>query len=237
MSVLNTDEAITSIYNLLFMKFIPSALILIALLHVGCDNDNCTTGSGVTGTLEEDINFFQGLSNSTLVDIVLVADTLLPWQAQLKGDDNLLTVIDLDIEDNVLEVRHDESCIMTTQALELTLLDLQLGPIVNSGSGDISGVTGLSDPVITNSGSGDIDLNNILYSGPIGITNSGSGDVDTEGINAEAVTVVNSGSGDVYVTAVENLTVTISGSGDVYYKGMPTITPVVSGSGELIDNN
>lgn len=212
-------------------------LLFFLLLLTGCDADNCTVGSGKFSVQELEVGVFQGINNSTLVDVFLVADTLVPWQAKFSGDDNLLDEIELVILNGTFEINSNNNCISTAQPLELILQDRSFGTMVNSGSGNITGVAALNNAELRNSGSGNIILTNGTNAGPINITNSGSGDVNTNGIEAEMVMAGNSGSGDIYLTATETLDVTISGSGDVYYKGDPLITPTISGSGELIDNN
>jgi len=218
------------------MKQLIGLLFLLFLLP-GCDADNCTVGSGNFSVQELEVGAFQGINNSTLVDVVLVADTLVPWQAQFSGDDNLLDQIELVILNGIFEINNNNDCISTTQPLELILQDGSFGTMVNSGSGNITGVASLNNAELRNSGSGDIILTDGRNTGQFNITNSGSGDVNTNGIEAENMMATNSGSGDIYLTATETLDVTISGSGDVYYKGDPLITPTISGSGELIDDN
>lgn len=219
------------------IKFSGLTLILLCSLFWSCNSNNCTEGSGRVLAKNVEVDFFWNLTNSTLVDVLLVADSTASWQSQIKGYENLLDVVVLDIQDERLVVRQNENCISTDRPLEFFLQDRTISSIVNSSSGNVSGVAGLNDPEIRNSGSGNVRLTNGRLTGPIQITNSGSGNVDTNGIDAEAVTITNSGPGDVFVTASGTLDVTISGSGDVYFKGDPIINSIVSGTGELIDNN
>lgn len=220
------------------ITYFATSVVLLSIICFSCGNSlDCTEGSGVLDTQEVELENFRSMTNSSLVDVKLLSDTLVSWKAQLKGDDNLLDLVDLVLNDNVLVIDIDDKCITTTQALELRVQDTGFGTLINSGSGDISGSASLNNPILRNSGSGEIRLTNGFISGALNITNSGSGDVITEAMNAEDVIITNSGSGDVYITAKETIEVTISGSGDVYYRGDPVIAVTISGSGELIDNN
>lgn len=182
---------------------------------------------------------FNSLTNSTFLNVSFYITDEENFDEILSGDDNLLELIKLDIDNSRLVINHDESCISTKQEMYLTLANRFINKIINSGSGEIIGPIGWDDLELINSGSGDIIITDFdgLEKNTIDITNSGSGDADCEVVKVRSADVTNSGSGDVYIYATEEANIVISGSGDVYYRGTPDLTTVISGSGELIDNN
>ncbi|MCD4746552.1 MAG: DUF2807 domain-containing protein [Bacteroidales bacterium] len=124
------------------------------------------------------------------------------------------------------------------------------GEIKGSGDMEISGINGLLDIIINDSGdlkadklklsnckinikgSGDAKLSgstNILD-----INSVSSGDINAYNLQSKKCKIYSNGSGDSKINVSDELDVTLWGSGNAYYKGNPKIkNKDISGSGEL----
>lgn len=196
--------------------------------------DDCIEGSGNVIEETRSLTDYNAISNSSTIDVNITSGSSL--DVLLQGEDNILEVLDLSVDNDVLEVLTTESCIMTTESVSLELMNDALRMISNSGTGNISGNISIGEIEINSSGTGDIDLEPRMVNSVI-INSEGTSNVDIDRASVEASTITNSGTGDIYVWVSGTLQVTISGTGDVYYKGNPSILSTISGTGELIDNN
>lgn len=174
----------------------------------------------------------------------------------IKGEENLLPLIIVEVEGNVLKIYPKKNTNMSSssgKAIVVTvpfesISDVALGgsgSIISkntikaerfntklSGSGDIVLSIEAKDVVASLSGSGDITLKGKAanYESKL----SGSGDISSYDLLAINVNASMSGSGNISVYCSDNLIARISGSGDIDYKGDPKSKDTkVSGSGRI----
>ena len=174
----------------------------------------------------------------------------------LKGEENLLPLIIVEVEGNVLKIYPKKNINMSStsgKAIVVTvpfesISDVSLGgsgsiigkSIIKadrfnaklSGSGDIVLLIDAQDVMAAISGSGDITLKGKASNYECKL--SGSGDINSYELEAVNCNAAMSGSGNIRVNCTDTLTARISGSGDIEYKGNPkTKDTKVSGSGRI----
>ena len=209
-------------------------------------------GNGKIVTEKRTTAGYEEIIVSGFFDVVLVSGK--EGAITIKGEENLLPYIKVEVKDNVLHIYTEKNInISTKQNLVLTVPFEQISAVSLSGSGD---VVSKNTIVAKNfkaklSGSGDLTLNvktadfeaNLNGSGDVVLTGnsdsftskiSGSGDVDAVNLIAKKANVAVSGSGDMKVNCSDSLYARVSGSGDIEYKGNPQSKDTkVSGSGEI----
>jgi len=174
----------------------------------------------------------------------------------LKGEENILQVIIVEVEDNTLKIYAKKNTNIRSsfgKKVQITIPFDKISQLTLAGSGDIK-----TKDVIKNdkflaklSGSGNFNLAiesntlelNLSGSGNVqlkGVADnfttklSGSGDIDAGNLKSKNVDVNVSGSGNTKVNCNESLTARVSGSGDIKYSGNPEKRDVkVSGSGNI----
>jgi hypothetical protein len=195
---------------------------------------------------------YDEINVSGFFDVVLVSGT--EGAINIKGEENVLPLIKMEVKDNVLKIYTEKNInISTKENITITIPFEQISFVSLSGSGDIKTKNTI---VATNfkaklSGSGDMNLDvkatnfevNISGSGDVVLTGSsenftskisGSGDVNAADLITKKANLTISGSGDMKVNCSESLYARVSGSGDIEYKGNPQSKDTkVSGSGEI----
>jgi hypothetical protein len=195
---------------------------------------------------------YDEISVAGFFDVVLVSGK--EGTITIKGEENLLPYVKVEVKDNVLHIYTEKNInISTKEDLVLTVPFEQISAVSLSGSGDVES----KNTIVANtfkaklSGSGDLKLDvkatnfeaNLNGSGDVILTGnsdsftskiSGSGDVDAVNLIAKKANVTISGSGDMKVNCSDSLYARVSGSGDIAYKGNPESKDTkVSGSGEI----
>lgn len=211
------------------------------------DNGNVVTETRTTSD-------YDAIKISGSFDVDLVAGQ--EGKIILKGEENLLSAIKVEVEDNVLKVyveRNSNIRPSIGKKIQVTIPFDKISEVNLSGSGNIQ-----SKNVIKNdkflaklSGSGNfnlaVDSNNLELnlsgSGNVRLKGnannfttklSGSGDIDTTELQSKIVDVNVSGSGNSKINCKESLTARVSGSGNIKYTGNPEKRDVkVSGSGNI----
>lgn len=172
----------------------------------------------------------------------------------LKGEENLLSVIKVEVEDNALKIYVDKTVnIRPSSKIEITVPFEKISAVSLAGSGDVKTKDQIKSDTFEAklSGSGNFNLN--VNSNDFELSLSGSGDVTLKGsadkfttklagsgnVNASDLKSKNveanvSGSGNSIVNCEGNLTARVSGSGNIKYLGNPDKRDVkVSGSGNI----
>ncbi len=228
-----------------------AAEVNVGLFGITVSDGPMVSGSGKTGEEKRALPAFSSLEVRAPVDVTLKAASV--EQATLRGDDNVLPLIETRVVDGRLEIMLARGMsISTRHRAEVTVEFKQLNAIRISGSGDVRADT-ISTPVleIVIGGAGDVrlddvDLNALAVSvagsgdvaarghaDSVGVVIEGSGDVDLSGVQAKQAAIRIHGSGDVTVSPAETLDVDLDGSGDVRYRGSPQIKKRVRGSGSV----
>lgn len=172
----------------------------------------------------------------------------------LKGDENLLSLIKVEVEDNTLKIYIQKTGnIRPSQKIQVVIPFDKISELSLSGSGNIQTKNNIKSDKFSAklSGSGNFNLGidsndfdlNLSGSGNVhlkGTANnfstklSGSGDITATDLKSKNVDVNVSGSGNSRVNCSENLTARVSGSGNIKYSGNPEKRDVkVSGSGNI----
>lgn len=213
------------------------------------------TGSGKLATEARAIPPFQAIALRTSMKLVLRQGSR--EGIELRGDDNLLALIDTTVVDRggvpTLEIAAKKGSSFSTRNEIVATVDLvSLRSLSISGSGDVVGEA-LKTPglAVAISGSGNVRLKqlaadevsarvsgsgDIVFAGraaKLVVSISGSGDVDARGLEADDVTIRIAGSGDANVHARKTLAVSIAGAGDVKYKGDAAVRSSIAGAGKV----
>jgi hypothetical protein len=236
------------------MKKTLQLIILGALSVTATDHAqwNKIRGNGKIVTEKRATAQYDEISVSGFFDVVLVSGK--EGAITVKGEQNLLPYIKVEVKDNVLKIYTEKNInISTNEDIILTVPFEQISAVSLSGSGDVKSKNTIVAKIFKTklSGSGDLNLDvkatdfeaNLSGSGDVVLTGnsdsftskvSGSGDVDAVNLITKKANVAISGSGDFKVNCTDSLYARVSGSGDIAYKGNPAYKDTkVNGSGEI----
>ncbi|CAI2768287.1 head GIN domain-containing protein [Flavobacterium collinsii] len=230
-----------------------SALLLSSIANAQWSNKKIK-GNGNVVTETRTTSEYNAIKVSGFFDVDLVAGK--EGKIIVKGEQNLLSAIKVEVEDNVLKVYTEKRVNLSPslgKKIEVTVPFETISALTLSGSGDVQS----KDPIKSDkflaklSGSGNFNLAvnstdlelNLSGSGDVNLKGntanfitklSGSGDIDAANLKSKNTDVTISGSGDIRVNCTESLTARVSGSGDIRYSGNPEKRDVkVSGSGSI----
>lgn len=236
-------------------RWLIAALASLALPAAPAWADT-VTGSGRMQTETRALSGFTGVHLEASIKLVVRQSGT--EAVQLRGDDNLLPLIETFVESRSgrptlvvrwqrrTSIRNGNDIVVTVDmarieslatagsgSIEAAALKAESLRLSIAGSGDIA-VGGLDagslDAAIA--GSGDIKVAG--RAGEVAVRVAGSGDADLSALSAERARVSIAGSGDVDLNADQALSVSIAGSGDVRYGGSVTeVKRSVVGSGEV----
>jgi Putative auto-transporter adhesin, head GIN domain len=230
------------------------AFLVTFLASAQWSSNDKKKGNGNVVTETRTTSDYDAIKISGSFDVDLVAGQ--EGKIILKGEENLLSAIKVEVEDNVLKVyveRNSNIRPSIGKKIQVTIPFDKISEVNLSGSGNIQ-----SKDVIKNdkflaklSGSGNfnlaVDSNNLELnlsgSGNVRLKGnannfitklSGSGDIDTTELQSKIVDVNVSGSGNSKINCKESLIARVSGSGNIKYTGNPEKRDVkVSGSGNI----
>ncbi|KAF2343039.1 head GIN domain-containing protein [Flavobacterium tistrianum] len=229
-------------------------LTLAAFFANGTVNgQNKVQGNGKVVTETRSTGDYDGIKIAGSFDVDLVSGK--EGKITLKGEENLLAVIKVEVEDNSLKIYVEKGTQIRTSSgkIQVTVPFEKISELSLAGSGDIqskdvikndnlavnlSGSGNFNLPVDTNnlelhvSGSGNINLKGTATK--LTTKLSGSGDIDASSLKSKIVEANVSGSGNSKVTCDESITARVAGSGNIKYIGNPEKRDVkVSGSGTI----
>ena len=209
-------------------------------------------GSGKSATETRQVRDFQAISSRGSMNVVVRQSD--HEAVQVKGDDNIVPLVETTLEGHTLVVAMKKGANISTRSdLVVTVDVIALNAISSSGSGDVRieslktpalkiSLSGSSDAKLMSLRAGDLDIS-ISGSGDVGGAGSagrlhvdiaGSGDVRLQDLPADDVSVGIAGSGDAEVTANKTLKVSVAGSGDVTYHGAGALVKSsIAGSGSI----
>ncbi|MCV2484835.1 DUF2807 domain-containing protein [Flavobacterium sp. SH_e] len=231
-------------------------LLALSVLFINCtinaQENNKLKGNGNVVTETRTTGEYDGIKISGFFDVDLVAGK--EGKITLKGEENLLSAIKVEVEDNSLKIYVEKfTNIKPTKNIQITVPFEKISELSLAGSGNIqskdviktdkfvvklSGSGNFTLPVDANnlelnvSGSGNVHLKGIADNFSTKL--SGSGDIDAADLKSKIVEANVSGSGNSKVSCNESLTARVSGSGNIRYIGNPEKKDVkVSGSGSI----
>ena len=216
---------------------------------------NATLGSGKVATETRTVGSFQAIELKG--SMKLVVQQAPKESVELRGDDNLLPLIETAVVDHAgiptleIDIKRGTS-FSTRNPIVVTVNVATLKSLSLSGSGDaVADGLKAGDLQLRVSGSGDVRVRRldadalmvkVSGSGDVGVSGhaaklsvsiAGSGDVTTHELQADDVSVSIAGSGDASVNARKTLAVSIAGSGDVAYVGDAAVKASIAGSGSV----
>ncbi|WP_428232915.1 head GIN domain-containing protein [Flavobacterium sp.] len=233
-----------------------SALLIsfIANAQWSSNDKNKIKGNGNVISQTRTTAEYDAIRVSGFFDVDLVAGK--EGKIIIKGEENLLSSIKVEVEDNVLKIYVEKGSNIRPgigKKIEVTVPFEKISEVNLTGSGNVKSKNSIkNDKFLAKlSGSGNfnlaIDSNNLELnlsgSGNVRLKGntdtfttklSGSGDIDATDLKSKNVDVNVSGSGNSRVNCTESLTARVSGSGDIKYTGSPEKRDVkVSGSGNI----
>lgn len=214
---------------------------------------NKVQGNGKVVTETRSTGDYDGIKIAGSFDVDLVSGK--EGKITIKGEENLLAVIKVEVEDNSLKIYVEKGTQIRTSSgkIQVTVPFEKISELSLAGSGDIqskdvikndkfsiklSGSGNFTLPVDTNnlelnvSGSGNVRLKGTATNFSAKL--SGSGDINAADLKSKVVEANVSGSGNSKVACDESLTARVSGSGNIRYVGNPEKKDTkVSGSGTI----
>jgi hypothetical protein len=232
-------------------------LLLLATITLTTNAQNWFSskvkGNGNIITEKRTTSNYNGIRSSGSFHVLLVNGK--EGEITLKGEENILPLIETIIENNTLKIRFQKNTnVRTTKKVIITVPVTDIETITLAGSGNIESKNVLKgENIITKlSGSGSINLvanteeinaeitgsGNINLEGTAVLFNTkitGSGDVKAYELQAEEVQIKITGSGSVKANVSKRIAAKITGSGNVYYQGNPKyVNSKTTGSGSII---
>jgi hypothetical protein len=207
---------------------IAGTLLALSML-TGCS----TSGVKGNGDIKEELREVEAFSRVAMSGAYqLEAKAGQPRQLAVRGDSNLLPLVETTVQDGRLQIRSERN-LQPTGELTITLSTPALEGVTVSGAvkGRVTGITG-ERLVVDLSGTGTLNLAGQVNK--LGIEISGAGDVRAAELQAADVKVECNGAGNVEVRADKTLDVGLSGAGKVAYHGDPELTKEVSGVGAVV---
>lgn len=243
--------------KLYFMKnsiylFVTCSLLLTTIANAQWSSK--IKGNGKITSEKRTTISYDEIKISGFFDIDLVAGK--EGTITIKGEENLLSFIKVEVENNVLKIYTEKNKNISTSMgknISITVPFENINQVTLSGSGDIKTRNTIKAKsfIAKLAGSGDMNLDveannfeiNLSGSGDVVLkgkadhfksTLNGSGDIDASNLKAKDASVIVSGSGDSKVFCSESLNARVSGSGDIEYAGNPKQKDTkVNGSGEI----
>lgn len=203
-----------------------ASIALVACGFAGAD----IKGNGKARTEQRTLPTFRALSVSGSIEVRVVVGG--KQSVELRGDDNVLPVIETRVTKDRLVV-HSTDSYSSKVPLELRITVPALEALSASGAcrGSVKGITGKTF-ALDASGASSFDLAGTVDRLRVDV--SGSGTVRARGLVAASARASVSGAGDVELTATSQLDASVSGAGSIDYWGNPgSVQRSVSGAGSI----
>lgn len=211
------------------MKRLVFVLALLTIA-VGCHMHKGIKGSGVTKTEKREVPVFKAVESSGAFDLDITCQK--PQSVEIETDENLLSLVELDVKDGILHVGMKQSY-NSSHLIKLRIAVQDLNNVTVSGAGNVN-VRGIKNDKFELTASGAAKMQIAGETKMVQINNSGAGLIDARELRAARAEVGLSGAGQVHVFASDQLDVTISGVGRVKYSGQPkTVNKNISGIGSI----
>lgn len=235
------------------VQFIVLAAFFICSI-ANAQSSNKITGNGNVVSQTRSTSDYDGVKVAGSFDVELVSGK--EGNIILKGEENLLAVIKVEVVENILKVYVEKNTNIRSgigKKIQITIPFEKISNLSLAGSGDIQS----KDPIKNDkfaarlAGSGNLNLNvdsanfevdlsgsgNALLKGNsdnFTVKLAGSGNIDALNLKSKKADIKISGSGNSKINCNESLIARVSGSGDVKYSGNPEKRDVkVSGSGNI----
>ncbi|MFV8369922.1 head GIN domain-containing protein [Flavobacterium sp. LB2R40] len=234
--------------------FVSCSLLLTTMTYAQGPSNQKIKGNGKVISEKRTTASYDGISIIGFFDVELVSGK--EGNITIKGEDNLLPYIKVEVVDEVLKISTEKNKYISTSKgsqIIITVPFENINQVSLIGSGDVITKNSIKSKSFSAklTGSGDMKLDvetndfnvNLSGSGDIVLTGktenfnsdlNGSGDIDASDLKAKNAKITVYGSGDSKVFCSESLHARVSGSGDIEYTGDPKKKDTkVNGSGAI----
>jgi hypothetical protein len=234
------------------ITYLLAAVLFVTISHA--QSSQKIKGNGNLSSKTVTTTDYDKILVSGFFDVNLVSGK--EGQITLKGEENLLEFVKVEVHDNALKISTEKGKRISTsmgKTITITVPFESLDEVSLAGSGDINSKSTIKSAQFSASltGSGDIHLDidakditaKVTGSGDMilkGKTNefkcdvTGSGDLNASGLESGNVNSTVSGSGNCKVFCTDFLQARVTGSGDIDYSGDPKKKDTkVNGSGSI----
>jgi hypothetical protein len=229
------------------------ALISISIASAQNWKNEKIKESGIKTTITRTTTTYDAISAIGSFKVALVSGK--EGNITIDGDENIISHIVTEVENNTLIVRFDKNKNYTYKSsITITIPFEEISSVSFAGSGEIETKNTITatnfNIAFTGSGEGNFDINatrlktTLSGSGEIEIKGevkeleeilSGSGEIDSSKLIATNANVIVTGSGEINVNCTTFLEAIVAGSGTIKYKSKPeSLDKVIAGSGEII---
>jgi len=203
-------------------------VMLIACLFLvvsGCG----VSGSGTASTDSRSVASFDAVEVHGVIGLQATAGT--PHSVELRGDDNIVPLIETQVVGNKLIIRSTESIspqLPLVAVVEAT--DIQRVILHGASKATVAGIDNDAFALEVH-GASDSTLTGKTKAFEASL--HGAGNIDAKAMMSDEATVSIHGAGNIEVADPKELGVSISGAGAVTYGGTPKVTQSVSGAGTV----
>lgn len=229
------------------------ALISISIASAQNWKNEKIKESGIKTTITRTTTTYDAISAIGSFKVALVSGK--EGNITIDGDENIISHIVTEVENNTLIVRFDKNKNYTYKSsITITIPFEEISSVSFGGSGEIETKNTITatnfNIAFTGSGEGNFDISatrlktTLSGSGEIEIkgevkeleeTVSGSGEIDSSKLITTNANVIVTGSGEIKVNCTTFLEAKVAGSGTIKYKSKPqSVDKVITGSGEII---
>jgi len=215
-------------------------LLLLAVFLVNGNakaqwSNNKVNGNGKIVTQIRTTGDYDGIKIAGSFDVDLVAGK--EGKITIKGEENLLAVIKVEVEENELKIYVEKGTQIRTsigKKIEVIVPFEKISAVTLSGSGDIRTKNKITSDNLSAKLSGSGNFNLEIDAKNLDLALSGSGDVVLKG-RADSFTSKISGSGNVNASNLKskNVEANVYGSGNSTVNCESSLTGKVSGSGNI----
>lgn len=198
--------------------YIPTAILLVALLVSGC-GFQIVTGSGKVVTETREVSNFSRITLAGIGDLYVTQGENV--SIRIEAEDNLIPYFDTAVQGNTLTIRIKNEYmgidLHPTKPVKFHVTTPKIKALTLAGSGNIlASNVQATDFNISLLGSGNISTESLTATN-VGIRLAGSGDIKLGSLHADDVSMTLAGSGNFSVQELTATTVgvSIAGSGDV----------------------
>lgn len=231
-------------------RYIPLALIFIAIIAVsGCIGQGIT-GSGKVVNETRQINGFNQIDLNGAGELIITQGNT--ESLTIQADDNLMPYIKTNVNNNRLTISFDNAMPLPTQSVKIYLTVKNINSITTSGSGKINSNNLKANNLTINiNGAGESNLNNLnantlkiiisgagkmTLSGNVNEQNiniSGAGDYNAANLSSKITSLSINGAGRGTVRVSDVLNAMINGGGEIRYIGNPKVVQQINGAGNI----
>jgi hypothetical protein len=203
--------------------FIPTAILLIAILLSGCGLQ-MVSGSGKLATENRPVGAYSRITLAGIGDVqVTQGDTT---SLRIEAEDNLMQYFDTSVQGDTLTIgikpEYAGINLLPTRPVKFFVTTPNVAALTLAGSGNITaGPVESTDFAVSLLGSGNISTDRLAATGSVDASLKGSGNITFGAVTTKTFTSTIAGSGNVKLSslAADSVKATTTGSGDFSASG------------------